>query len=254
MRVVRAGTREFELELGGGQLAATIALTLRHDGGEPQITLGLDLGAVPPGRALKTIRLVDLLQGGADALRVSSLEFDLPLFEAFGVSGLAIGPMEATRDLLIDLDAIGKRFTMDLRFPNGMVDPDQALHTRLLAAGIREGRVAVRAPNDVFSVETTSAVAADLARNLKPGQPAVTFGPNEVTFDLFGKSVGPIRVLVHVVDPELAANPPTNANGSDEAQSATCVVGLRCSTVVYEFPDWLPTDSGASPSPTVGGE
>ncbi len=248
MRLVRAGTRELELELTGGQLAAAISLTLRHDGGPPAISLALDLGSVPPGRALKTIRVFELLQLGADSLCITSLEFDLPLIELHGLSGFSFGSLEDIRNLLVDLDTIAKWCSVDIRFPDGLVDADQAHQVRLLAAGIRKGRVGVRPPNDVFSVEMTDTVASDLARNLKPGQPSLTFGPDDVTFDLFGKSVGPIRVLVHVLDPEFALPPQTAAQGAGATPGQTCVIGLRCSKVVYEFPEWVAAEpTGATP-------
>lgn len=234
----RLGLREMELELSGGHLAGSISVVLKHAGGtDHTIAVVLDLGSVHASRAVKTVRLLEGLQAEGGTLRVTSLDMEAPLFVLEGMSALPLGPLEHTRELLMDIGTISAECGLDIRFPSGVPCTDDARTAELLAAGIRHGRVSLRIPNDLFLAQVSEEASVTLREAVAKKAACVSFGPVDGTFQLFGHTVAAGPITTHLNDPVLVDASPA-ISPSSVGSAAVYDVAIRCSAVIHEFHRW----------------
>ena len=192
-RVVRMGRKEIEILISGRKFAGQFTHEAQvtgevKDGRDVFRVLSfgwkMDLSNVRAIAALQTIDLANALCKGA-VLRVESLEFDAPIFEApsFGLEA----PANAVRmrNFAAALEIINRRYVQDIRIPSEMTRSveDAAL---VVATGIqlREATSTFDAPSEV-NVYVPVFGVRQLLGEVEAGKDLrLPFPPQEINFKI----------------------------------------------------------------------
>jgi hypothetical protein len=234
LRLVRAGTKEQELTLGGGRLAGSAGFILRPSG-KPSLWFQLSGTAVEAAAALRTVELfLHFVSRGR--VRVVALETGSLLFEFTGQEDRGWADrLAGSRALLQDLALINERFRADLTFPEA-ADPDSEYYAHVLAEGIRRGRVV-----EVMTLTSTAKIERRGLQAIADQQPdaAIQVAITEPAhpFTLFGKTIRvPCRVVLEDpvrADFDRAAAQSAEANPEDLVEAR-----VTWGRITYEFLEW----------------
>jgi hypothetical protein len=240
LKVVRAGRREVELEIGGGRFAGSIQLTLTlPESSTGTASLSLNLAGHDVVLAAETLEWLGALVRGA-SLTVWSLSEDALFGHANFDLPISVDEVEGGLHVLRDLKTINQEFGLDLTYPE-VVDEQTARLIELIATAVKYGRFGEPIRTTVI-LDLPAERANELAVSWRTGKPFTLSMDSWVEHHLLGNHVELGEAKIHVVD----AAP---ALGLDELESRLASVGfdefirvaLTGSQLVYEFARYLDT-------------
>jgi hypothetical protein len=233
LRLVRAGTKEQELNLSAGRLAGAATFIVRAQGASG-VSFERSGGAASVADALRTTDFFLNLASGVP-VSVVALETGVRILTFTGREDRSwIERLRGERSLLQDLRLINERLALDLQYP-GVADQESAFNARILAEGIRYGRVSqVRMVDSSGTTERrvlqTIVERADTAIQLAMGDP-------RHAFTLFGRTVEvPCRVVLS--EPIRADFDKDQERCADPGPEDLVTARIAWSRITYEFPEW----------------
>ena len=234
LRLVRAGTKEQELSLSGGRLAGTASFLLRTSGA-PEVSFELTAGPTNAADALRTTEFfLNLVTG--NRTRVVALETRACLFDFTGHEDRGwTERLLAARALLQDLLLINERLGLDLRYPE-VIDEESAFNARVLAEGLRRGRV-----SHVRTIASTGKIERSALQRIVEQRPdaAIQIAMTEQAhaFALFGRTIEvPCRVVLE--DPVRADFDKAAEQSADAGPEDLVEARVTWARITYEFPGW----------------
>lgn len=178
LHLVRAGTREMEFLIEGGQLRGKITFISYLQDKKISLTFGgVDLCTVTAAQAKETIAIILALYQGAE-LRVTSLENDAVLFEETGVVNHCNTSEKDLKNTVKFLDCllkINREFDLDLRYPKTL-EPETVETAAAIVNAIKEGRI--EHPSGILRLTYRRQEALKIVESLK------TEGSFDLTMDI----------------------------------------------------------------------
>jgi hypothetical protein len=238
LSLVRRGTKEMELSIGGGQFSGNMIFTLStEDQSKTKIDLNLDLSITRALNAYNTIRFLKHM-AVPKIFEVTSPEHGFRLFRGEGVKlNFDAATYDGSETILKWLVTINNKLKTDFRYPKDAPEKEDINTIEIIAMAIEHGAVSVPSLLEGSLVLSADKVlATGLLDDWKTGQPLTINGNRVVPFMLFGKPIDLGHVSISMVNAfpvdelNYLKNIISNMSDSDEI-----MISLKYDKIIYEF-------------------
>ena len=202
LSLVRQGTKEMEILIGGGQFSGNLLLVLSaEDQSKTRIDLNLDLSITRALNAYNTIRFLKHM-AAPKIFEVTSPEHGFRLFRGEGVKlNFDAATYDGSETILKWLVTINNKFKTDFRYSKDVPEKEDINTIEIIAMAIEHGAVSVPALLEGSLVLSADKVlATGLLDDWKTGQPLTINGNRVVPFVLFGKPIDLGHVGISMVN------------------------------------------------------